>query len=64
MADIQSQPVFEGSYGTQTKHALPSAIVDAAIADLVAIATKFGTDAIKDAKTRERYMRHIKEIAD
>lgn len=64
MADIQSKPVFEGSYSTQTKHALPSAIVDAAIADLVAIATKFGADAIRDAKTRERYMRHIKEIAD
>ena len=64
MADLQSRPVFEGFFDTQTKHPLRAGIVDGAIADYVAIATKFGTDAIKDAQTRERYMRHIKEIAD
>lgn len=62
MADLQSRPIFEGFYDTQMKHPLRDGIVDGAIADYVAIATKFGTDAIKDGKTRARYMQHIKEL--
>lgn len=56
--------VFDGSYETKQRHVLKSALVDAAIADYVAIATKFGTDAIRDARTRKRYMAEVKEIAE
>jgi len=39
-------------------------LLDAAISNWEAIATKFGTDAIKDSSTRARYMAHIKEISN
>ncbi|MFL9987653.1 hypothetical protein [Paraburkholderia sediminicola] len=62
MADTQN--TYSGSYSTQNKHPLTGGLLDAAIADWEAIATKFGTDAIKDSSTRARYMAHIKEISN
>jgi len=61
MADIQN--TYNGSYNTQSKHSLGSGLLEAAISDWEAIATKFGTDAIKDSSTRARYTSHIEEIS-
>ncbi|WCM23467.1 hypothetical protein NDK50_21590 [Paraburkholderia bryophila] len=62
MADAQT--TFNGSFDTQKKHRLPSALLDVAISDWEAIATKFGLDAIKDSATRAKYMAHIAEISN
>jgi hypothetical protein len=56
--------IFDGAYETKKRHALQSAILDAAISDYEAIATKFAFDAIKDDKTRQRYVAHVKRISD
>lgn len=53
----------DGSYETKKQHQLNTAIVDAAISDYEAIATKFAQSAIKDGRTRENYMNHIKRIS-
>jgi hypothetical protein len=55
--------VVEGSFETKKQHALNTAIVDAAISDYEAIATKFAASAIKDGRTRENYMNHIKRVS-
>ncbi|WP_230940705.1 hypothetical protein [Burkholderia diffusa] len=62
--EAQNKTTHEGSYATQQTHTLEKGILEAAIAQFEAVAAKFAADAIKDSKTRERYMAHIKEVSD
>jgi hypothetical protein len=53
----------EGSYETKKQHPLNTAIVDAAISDYEAVATKFAQSAIADGRTRENYINHVRRIS-
>lgn len=62
--EAQSKITREGNYATQQTHTLEKGVLEAAIVEFEAVAAKFAADAIKDSKTRERYMAHIKEVSD
>lgn len=62
--EARSKTTHEGNYATQQTHTLERGILEAAIIEFEAVAAKFAADAIKDSKTRERYMAHIKEVSD
>lgn len=65
MSEVQSNPpAYTGSYSTKQKHDLAGGLLEGAISNWEATATKFGVDAIKDATVRKRYAAHIKEISD